>query len=59
MDLPRPNMLRRELSSMGIVYLVVLALLVLALVVGLMPDRPPATPAQIRTEVPGSPPAGE
>ena len=44
---------------MGIVYLVVLALLVLALAVGLMPDRPPATPAEPQTEVPGAPPTGE
>jgi hypothetical protein len=58
-DLPRPNILRRELSSMGIVYLVVLALLVLALAVGLMPETPPATPAEPQTEVPGAPPAGD
>jgi len=54
-DLPRPNILKRDLAGMGLVYAVVLALLALALVVGLMPDRPPALPAEPQTEVIGAP----
>jgi len=40
MDLPRPSMLKRDLTGMGIVYGLVLALLAAALVIGLMSERP-------------------
>ncbi len=37
MNLPRPNLLRQELSNIGVVYIVVLILLVGALLYGLIP----------------------
>ncbi|MBT4097978.1 MAG: hypothetical protein HOM68_27205 [Gemmatimonadetes bacterium] len=37
MNLPRPNLLRQELTNIGVVYIVVLVLLVGALIYGLIP----------------------
>jgi len=56
-DLPRPNILRRDLAGMGLVYAVVLALLALVLVIGLLPDRPPGIRLEQQSEVIGAPAA--
>ena len=55
MDLPRPNILRRDLAGMGLVYAIVLALLAVVLIIGLLPERPPEIPLEQQIEVIGAP----
>ena len=54
-NLPRPEILKRELSNMGAVYAVVLVLLLLAFAVSLMTDKEPTEPEAL-PEIIGAPP---
>ena len=59
MDLPRADILKRELSNMGAVYVVVVVLIAAALAFTLMPDREPALPGAIPADIIGSPSESE
>ena len=58
MNLPRPDILKKELSNMGAVYVIVVLVIAAALALTLIPKEPPAVPAST-VDIIGAPPQAE
>ncbi len=58
MNLPRPEILKKELSNMGAVYVIVVLVIAAALAFTLMPKGQPAVPVSA-VDIIGAPPQTE
>ena len=58
MNLPRPDILKKELSNMGAVYVIVVLVIAAALALTLIPKEPPAVPVST-VDIIGAPPQAE